>query len=527
MAALVEEHDPHDLLKQIIESDFVDFSNKTRNTSPEKVIDLLINSKIYHLYQQVIPEPLIINVPNHYKRLIFNAMLWYFALQLGIARNHIVFTIKGGFTTQLMINSKYETEDIDVKVADVIITDELYQLMNKMIPTHIPFGFLCSVRDNRTSNENRKYKFSLQTENSHYLPFMDIESSLSTNNLSNVELHKRYAQINENNFEFSFQVYSLESQIFEKSELIKKYTNLLNARINSNIIPIFTQNIDIHLIPKYLNELYLLSKKNTYMKDDSLKLKQIIENETTKLLGITLSENQIEQLSNELFVKYEVNGEELSLFFILFLLAKFNKSYSKISTKNSNNRWKTRKLQENLVQEQKENEKLKRKKENELRQLQKRRNNASQRSIYEQQVALKKKENALAEQKRLRNEAQQKRLEKQKRLAEQHEAIKQKKIQESEAAKRANEIKQQQRLAQSSANRAAALKSKENKTPHKKLFNSKTAKNKPVKNNSNKLSLPPPVKNNSNKLSPSPLSKPSFFSVVKDFFNTMKPEPSN
>ncbi len=587
MAALLDDHDPqHDLLKQIIESDFLDFANKIGEGNKEHCIELLKRTKIYYLYQQVITEPLIIEYPAYFDKftdiLIYNINLWYFALQLGIANKEIEFTIKGGFSIQLMVDGKYNTEDIDVKVNSKTDAQRLYELLLKLFPENIPFGYTYS---SRFFKDKEQYKVSISRPNGMKTALIDIEYSSPPNNtrdyLNEKENHYRKAIIDRTEFIMKFTIYPLDKQIGEKTFLLNKYGGLLKSYMN-NIIdilksystkPIIIDNQDDFFL--YLKELFVSYKKYPYdVFDDEAKknrMKEVIIKNSENLYSLihmkpnnfTISFDDIAtELANIILYEYPFNGEIINLSYLLFLLPKFTKSYNKLTRKNTSNRWSNQTRKNDLIKSEKnernrliENLKIL---QNEHSRLTKQhstipeKNERNKRNRLMEQLKIKleerrreaaeerqRKEKELAnEKKRLKlEEDETKRKQKEnaaaaKKLAMEKEKLERKELerQRIEAERIAKNKEEQRRIKQRAMNQAKAAEQKETKNS----YTEKTQSSRKYTTKKKSQSLPSPLKksirnnkNNNNLKSPSLLNtdSPSLLNTASKIFGQLRSNP--
>jgi hypothetical protein len=520
MAALLL--DPqHDLLKEIIESDFVDFADKIGDGNKEHCIQLLKQSKIYYLYQQVITEPLIIEYPAYFDKftdvLIYNINLWYFALQLGIANKEIDFTIKGGFSIQLMVDGKYNTEDIDVKVNSKTDAQRLYELLLKLFPENIPFGYTYS---SRFFKDKEQYKVSISRPNGMKTALIDIEFSSPPNNtrdyLNEKETHYRKVIIDRNEIIMTFSIYPLDKQIGEKTFLLNKYGSLLKYYMNRIIQilqrystkPIHIDNQDDFFL--YLKELFVSYKKYPYdVFDDEAKknrMKEVIIKNSENLFSlihmnlndfITSFDDIATELANIILDEYPFNGEIINLSYLLFLLPKFTKSYNKLTRKNTSNRWSNQTRKNDLIKSEKnERNRL-------IEQLKNLQNEHSRLSKQQSTIPEKNERNErnernrLMEQlKRLQNEQEQLKIEAERQRREAAEERQRKEKEAANEKKRLKleeeETKRKQKEKEAAAKKLAKHAEEQRRKEQSAMNQAKAAEQKATrKNNSQSLPSPP------------------------------------
>jgi hypothetical protein len=390
-----EAHDQQHILKEILHSDFEKFNAGIGDGSLQTCIDLLKQTKIYELYQQVINNPLIVEYPPYVDGrftdvLIYNINLWYFALQLGLASKKIDFTIKGGFSIQLMVDGQYNTTDIDVKVKTKTDAQGLHDLLESLFPDNLPFGYTYNTR---FFQDKEQYKVSISRPNGMKTALIDIEYSSPPKNtsqyLENHEQHYRRAQIDGNEeFIFIFSIYPLDDQIGEKSYLLNKYEGYLKKRIDE-IKELFKKNeINLDLLldnPQdkllvYLNEL-LKSYKEDYkyeVYDEARKTRmvEVIKNKKDKLEKLLnfkigyIDHIFASELAQHILYDSTLDGEIINLSYLLFLLSKFNKSYSVLSRKNTSNKWSNQTMKNNSIKSQKNQRNQKNRLKEQLKTLQ-------------------------------------------------------------------------------------------------------------------------------------------------------------
>ncbi len=432
------------------------FFSKNPSLPLEFYKGILYETIIGKMYSFVIKDPFITILDGPIHTIIYNLLLWYFILQIGILSKKIRFTIKGGFTIQLMLDSQYNTEDIDIKTepADAKL---LYHSLVPLIPSTISdlsmFVYLYKLNEevhhlpmfeviHSKPDTGDLYKFTLEMkppfDPSNVRPraikkaFIDIDFSKTPKETENYfqeskrEIVSRYARFDSSShterFTFLFPIYSFDSQFGEKVDLLEKYKKkilslIVSSNKFSNDSPIKSQ-LQYYELPSKSETIYEILKhyyehrfiegrnKMESMSDD---IKQLLDIKVVKP-KISSIHNSIQgdlslladEFEKMLLVSETVGGETVKNFF--FYIFKFQKSHKRLSTNTSKNVWsKQSRTMKNQYFEKYPNNKLLKAQEKKAEQDRKK---AEQERIRAEEERLK------AEQNRLQAEKRMKRVEK-------------------------------------------------------------------------------------------------------------------
>ncbi len=249
------------------------------------------DTSIGKLYKYIIQNPYFViieeidqygnMVVNVKASLIYNLVLRYYILQVGAINRSYKdkFTIKGGFTIQLMLNGQYPTDDIDLKIHTPLDAKYIYKELLKLKP-QIPEALRIERIErmeitSRKESEKSLYKFTFICGTIRKA-FMDLDYSAvpnnirpifkksGTNTIKTIKTEYRLARLNDDRFELLYPIYSFETQREEKEYLIKKYNNIVKLCIEQHIDEILTilnhgfENVIIVERPEIKKNIYFL-----------------------------------------------------------------------------------------------------------------------------------------------------------------------------------------------------------------------------------------------------------------------------
>ena len=382
-------------LKELLNDDIGMLFNPNCQNEKDGCLNLLKQTNIYKIYQQIIPDPFIVYLPGPIDLFFFNIMLWYYTLQIGLI-NQDNFVIKGGFSIQLMIDSKYNTSDIDIKSENEKVAERIKDKLVGLNTSHYSQMLLT-----KHFEDNKLFKLSLNLQHGKKA-FMDIDYSSTPENTSRFftesEIHQRKAILGKDRFTFSFTIYPLAQQIEEKQYLMKKYKSEMFKNIK-----LFKNDLnDLKITPQFfldylleMNQAYLSSPRRLvlgYAIDKDEIISYIMANEIKTENG----DKKISmELANKIYKFYSLNENDNNISYDLFIINKFQKALSALERGNAKNKWSrinqnltniyTKenskiKLEEEEIKRKIENEKI-REEEEKQAENKKKRNNEKQRRI--------------------------------------------------------------------------------------------------------------------------------------------------